>query len=82
MSCVGPALQRASALLERARRARCQLHRLVQFSMSADKAGQFGGQSGELCSELLDLLMLLLAMLEQFKKSSPTADRCGGPVRF
>ena len=44
--------------------------------------GQFGGQGNELCAELLDLLMLLLAMLEQLKKSSPNADRCGGPVRF
>jgi hypothetical protein len=46
------------------------------------QAGQFGGQGGELCAELLDLLLLLLAMLEQLKKSSPNADRCGGPVRF
>jgi hypothetical protein len=46
------------------------------------QAGQFGGQGGELSAELLDLLLLLLAMLEQLKKSSPNADRCGGPVRF
>ena len=46
------------------------------------QAGQFGGQGGELCAELLDLLLLLLAMLEQLKKSNPNADRCGGPVRF
>jgi hypothetical protein len=29
------------------------------------ETGQFGGQSGELCSELLDLLLLVLAMQEQ-----------------
>ena len=29
--------------------------------------GQFGGQGNELSAELLDLLMLLLAMLEQLK---------------
>ena len=46
------------------------------------KAGQFGGQGGQLNAELLELLLLLLAMLDQFKKSSPNADRCGGPVRF
>lgn len=31
---------------------------------------------------LLDLLLLLLAVLEQLKKSTPNADRRGGPVRF
>ena len=46
------------------------------------QAGHFGGQGGELSAEMLDLLLLLLAMLEQLKKSSPNADRCGGPVRF
>ena len=46
------------------------------------QAGQSGGQGGELCAELLDLLLPLLAMLEQLKKSSPNADRCGGPARF
>jgi hypothetical protein len=49
---------------------------------SLPQAGHFGGQGGELSAELLDLLLLLLAMLEQLKKSSPNADRCGGPVRF
>jgi hypothetical protein len=38
--------------------------------------------SGELSAELLDLLLLLLARLEQLKTSSPNADRCGGLVRF
>jgi hypothetical protein len=46
------------------------------------QAGQFGRQGGELSAELLVLLLLHLAMLEQFKKSSPNADRCGGPGRF
>ena len=46
------------------------------------QAGQFGGQGGELSAEMLVLLLLLMAMLEQLKKSSPNADRCGGPGRF
>ena len=46
------------------------------------QAGQFGGQGGQLNAELLDILLLLLAMLDQLKKSSTNADRCGGPVRF
>jgi hypothetical protein len=36
----------------------------------------------QLSAELLDFLLLLLAMLEQGKKSSSNADRCGGPGRF
>ena len=63
--------------------------RLRQIAPLADwtpdpfpQAGQFGRQGGELSAELLVLLLLHLAMLEQLKKSSPNADRCGGPVRF
>ena len=47
------------------------------------QAGQFGGQGSELNTELLNLLLLLLALLDQLKKSCPPhADRCSGPVRF
>jgi hypothetical protein len=31
---------------------------------------------------LLDLLLLLLAILDQLKKSCPHANRCSSPVRF
>jgi hypothetical protein len=46
------------------------------------QAGQFGGQGSELSTELLDLLLLLLAILDQLKKSCPFANRCSSPVRF
>jgi hypothetical protein len=46
------------------------------------QAGQFGGLGGELCAELHDLLLLLLAILDQLKKSCPYANRCSSPVRF
>ena len=46
------------------------------------QADQFGGQGSELSTELLDLLLLLLAILDQLKKSCPYANRCSSPVRF
>jgi hypothetical protein len=46
------------------------------------QAGQFSRQGGELDAELLNLLLLLLALTDQLKKSGPHAYRCGDPVRF
>jgi hypothetical protein len=46
------------------------------------QAGQFGGQGSELSTELLDLLLLLLAILDQLNKSCPYANRYSSPVRF
>ena len=46
------------------------------------QAGQFRRQGGELDAELLNLLLLLLALTDQLKKSGPHAYRCSDPVRF
>ncbi len=48
------------------------------------QAGQFGGQGSELSTELLDLLLLLLAMLEQLRNPARTptgvADQSGAEI--
>jgi hypothetical protein len=49
---------------------------------SLPQAGQFGGQGSELSTELLDLHLLLLAILDKLKKSCPYANRCSSPVGF
>jgi hypothetical protein len=46
------------------------------------EAGQLGRKSGELGAEQLNLLLLLLALMDKLKKSSPHANWCSGPVRF